>query len=131
MSLLATTHVGPFVGGGARRYRAGQRVYDHQYRRLGDTARAAMVKGDVVECMALPGQSRQHPDSRMSVVPLTKTRLLEKNGKQDRRKQVLFIDARSSPHSSRLCASRKNFSETEIRRIAQTYHNWRGTNGRK
>ena len=42
-----------------------------------------------------------------------------KNGKQDRRKRVLFIDARKPPADPRITQA-EEFSEAEIRQIAQT-----------
>jgi type I restriction enzyme M protein len=90
--------------------------------------RAAMVKGDVVECMvALPGQLFANTQIPACLWFLSHNKGVGKNGKQDRRKQVLFIDARKLATLISGSRKQKEFSEAEIRQIAQTYHNWRGT----
>ena len=58
---------------------------------------------------------------------LSKNKGAGKNGKHDRRKQILFIDARKLAILIPGSRKQKEFSEAEIRHIAQTYHNWRGT----
>lgn len=90
--------------------------------------RAKMVKADVVECMvALPGQLFANTQIPACLWFLSHNKGPGRNGKTDRRGQVLFIDARKM--ASLIPGSRKQkaFSEEEIQRIAQTYHNWRGT----
>lgn len=90
--------------------------------------RAKMVKADVVECMvALPGQLFANTQIPACLWFLSHNKGPGRNGKTDRRGQVLFIDARKL--ASLIPGSRKQkaFSEEEIRTIAQTYHNWRGT----
>lgn len=90
--------------------------------------RAKMVKADVVECMvALPGQLFANTQIPACLWFLSHNKGPGKNGKTDRRGQVLFIDARKM--ASLIPGSRKQkaFAEEEIQRIAQTYHNWRGT----
>ncbi len=90
--------------------------------------RAAMVKGDVVECMiSLPGQLFANTQIPACLWFLSHNKGAGKNGKHDRRKQVLFIDARKIASLIPGSRKQKEFSETEIRQIAQTYHNWRGT----
>jgi type I restriction enzyme M protein len=90
--------------------------------------RSAMVKGDVVECMvALPGQLFANTPIPACLWFLSHNKGAGKNGKQDRRKQVLFIDARKFASLVPGSRKQKEFSEDEIRQIAQTYHNWRGT----
>ncbi len=93
-----------------------------------DVIRTAMVKADVVECMvALPDQLFANTPIPACLWFLSHNKGAGKNGKIDRRKQVLFIDARK--HASLIPGSRKQreFSDLEIRNIALTYHNWRGT----
>ena len=85
--------------------------------------RRAMVEGDVVDCMiALPGQlfySTQIPACLWFLArnknPGTDWR--------DRRGEVLFIDARKLGHM--VDRTRKEFSDEDIARIADTYHAWR------
>ena len=90
--------------------------------------RAAMVKADTVECMvALPGQLLANTQIPACLWFLSRNKAAGKNGKQDRRKQVLFIDARKLAVLITGSRKQKEFSEVEIRQIAQTYHRWRGT----
>jgi type I restriction enzyme M protein len=92
-----------------------------------DTIRKAMVEADAVDCMvALPGQlfySTQIPACLWFVArnknPGAKMR--------DRRDQVLFIDARKL--GVLVDRTRKEFSDEDIARIADTYHAWRECNG--
>ena len=86
--------------------------------------RRAMVEGDAVDCMiALPGQlfySTQIPACLWFLAR-------NKNpgcGWRDRRGEVLFIDARRLGHM--VDRTRKELSEEDIARIADTYHAWRG-----
>lgn len=90
--------------------------------------RAAMVKADAVECMvALPGQLFANTQIPACLWFLSRNKAAGKNGKQDRRKQVLFIDARKLAVLISGSRKQKELSEAEIRQIAQTYHRWRGT----
>lgn len=85
--------------------------------------RHAMVEGDVVDCMiALPGQlfySTQIPACLWFLA-----RSKQPNGFRDRRGEVLFIDARKLGHM--VDRTRKEFSDDDITKIADTYHAWRG-----
>ncbi len=90
--------------------------------------RAAMVKADAVECMvALPGQLFANTQIPACLWFLSRNKAAGKNGKQDRRKQVLFIDTRKLAALIPGSRKQKAFSEEEIQQIAQTYHRWRGT----
>ncbi len=90
--------------------------------------RAAMVKGDVVECMvSLPGQLFANTQIPACLWFLSKNKAAGKNGRHDRRGQVLFIDARKLAILIPGSRKQKEFSDTEIQKIAQTYHDWRGT----
>lgn len=91
------------------------------------TIRESMLKGDVVECMvALPGQLFTNTPIPACLWFLTRNKAPGKNGSVDRRGQVLFIDARKLG-AVRLSRTQIALSDEEIQRIAQTYHNWRGT----
>ncbi len=86
--------------------------------------RRAMVEGDVVDCMiALPGQlfySTQIPACLWFMA-----RNKNPGGDwRDRRGEVLFIDARKL--GQMVDRTRKEFSDEDIARIADTYHAWRG-----
>jgi type I restriction enzyme M protein len=89
-----------------------------------DTIRRAMIEADVVDCMiALPGQlfySTQIPACLWFLA-----RNKNPGGKwRDRRGEILFIDARSLGHL--VDRTRREVSEPDIQRIADTYHAWRG-----
>lgn len=84
--------------------------------------RKAMIEADKVDCMvALPGQlfySTQIP-ACLWILANDKSA----NGHRDRRGEVLFIDARQMGHM--VDRVRRDFDDTEIDRIADTYHRWR------
>ena len=86
--------------------------------------RRAMVEADVVDCMiALPGQlffSTQIP-ACLWFLARCKNR---GNGWRDRRGEIVFIDARKL--GQLVDRTRKEFSDEDIARIADTYHAWRG-----
>ena len=89
-----------------------------------DTIRRGMVEGDVVDCMiALPGQlfySTQIPACLWFLA-----RNKNPGGKwRDRRGEVLFIDARNLGHL--VDRTRRELLDGEIKKIAGTYHAWRG-----
>lgn len=90
--------------------------------------RKNLIEQDLVECIVtLPGQlfySTQIPVCLWFV-----TRNKAKNGKKERRGEILFIDARKQGHM----ASRtlKEFSAEDINKISDVYHAWRGTSEQK
>lgn len=86
--------------------------------------RKAMIEADAVDCMvAMPGQlfySTQIPACLWFLAR-------NKNpgeGLRDRRGQVLFIDARKM--GGLVDRTRRELSDEEVQRIADTYHAWRG-----
>ena len=86
--------------------------------------RRALVEADAVDCMiALPGQlfySTQIPACLWFL-----SRNKNPGGDcRDRRGEVLFIDARKLGHM--IDRTRKEFSDEDIARIAETYRAWRG-----
>lgn len=85
--------------------------------------RKAMLEADVVDCMiALPGQlfySTQIPACLWFLA-----RDKANHGFRDRRGEVLFIDARKLGHL--VDRTRREFSDEDITKIADTYHAWRG-----
>src|SRR5437868_13219676 len=88
--------------------------------------RNAFVEADLVDCMvALPGQlfySTQIP------VCLWFLARAKKNGKfRDRRKQMLFIDARKM--GTLIDRVHRDLTAEDIERIAGMYHAWRGDKG--
>ena len=89
-----------------------------------DAIRRAMVEGDVVDCMiALPGQlfySTQIPACLWFLA-----RNKNPGGKwRNRSGEVLFIDARDLGHL--VDRTRRELSDEDIARVAETYHSWRG-----
>ncbi|MEK4715764.1 class I SAM-dependent DNA methyltransferase [Sporosarcina sp. FSL K6-5500] len=87
--------------------------------------RKNLIEQDLVECIVtLPGQlfySTQIPVCIWFV-----TRNKAKNGKKERRGEILFIDARKI--GSMATRTLKEFSTEDINQIADAYHAWRGTN---
>lgn len=89
--------------------------------------RRAMVQGDVVECMvALPGQLFSNTQIPVCLWFLSRSKGPGENGKVDRRKQILFIDARKAV-SGRVSRTQIEFTANDLTRLGQTYHRWRGT----
>jgi type I restriction enzyme M protein len=88
-----------------------------------DVIRKAMIEADVVDCMlALPGQlfySTPIPACQWFLA-----RSKNPGGKlRDRRGEVLFIDARKL--GALVDRTRREFSDDDIGRIADSYHAWR------
>ena len=89
--------------------------------------RVAMLKGDIVECMvALPGQLFTNTQIPACLWFLSRNKGTGKNGKHDRKGQVLFIDARKLG-AIQINRTQIALSDEELQKIAQAYHNWRGT----
>jgi type I restriction enzyme M protein len=85
--------------------------------------RKALIEQDRVDCMvALPGQlfySTQIPACLWFLA-----RDKSANGHRDRKGEILFIDARKLGHM--VDRTRREFSDEDVRLIADTYHRWRG-----
>jgi type I restriction enzyme M protein len=92
-----------------------------------DAIRRGMVEADLIDCMiALPGQlfySTQIP----ACLWLFARNKNPGNGSRDRRGEVLFIDA--SKLGILVDRTRRELSDPDIRRIADTYHAWQGKPG--
>lgn len=89
--------------------------------------RRAMVQADVVECMvALPGQLFSNTQIPVCLWFLSRNKAAGENGSVDRRKQILFIDARKAA-SGRISKTQIEFTDDNLQRLSQTYHRWRGT----
>ena len=90
--------------------------------------RREMVEQDVVDCLvALPGQlfySTQIPACLWFLARNKNPANSEKPGWRDRRGEVLFIDARKL--GTLVDRTRRELSDADIKRIADTYHAWRG-----
>ncbi len=89
--------------------------------------RRAMLEADVVDCMvALPGQLFYSTQIPACLWFLARNKNLG-HGLRDRRGQVLFIDARKL--GVLVDRTRRELTDDEIQKIADTYHAWRGENG--
>ena len=90
--------------------------------------RKNLIEQDLVECIVtLPGQLFYSTQIPVCLWFVTRNKM--KNGKKERRGEMLFIDARKEGHM----ASRtlKEFSTEDINKISDIYHAWRGTNEQK
>lgn len=89
--------------------------------------RREMIEREVVDCMvALPGQlfySTQIPACLWFLAKDKSNGIARDKTLRDRRGEVLFIDARKLGHM--VDRTRREFSQDDIARIADTYHAWR------
>jgi type I restriction enzyme M protein len=93
--------------------------------------RKAMLEADAVDCMvALPGQlfySTQIPACLWFLARNKNPANGKKVGLRDRRGHVLFIDARKL--GVLVDRTRRELTDEEVQKIADTYHAWRGEEG--
>ncbi len=91
--------------------------------------RKAMIEGEVIDCMiALPGQlfySTQIPVCLWFLAKDKSNGIARDKTLRDRRSEILFIDARKLGHM--VDRTRREFSDEDIARIADTYHRWRSS----
>ncbi len=86
--------------------------------------RRAMIEADVVDCMvALPGQLFYSTQIPACLWFLARNKNPGR-GWRDRRGEVLFIDARQM--GVLVDRTRRELTDDEIKKIADTYHAWRG-----
>lgn len=86
--------------------------------------RKNLIEEDLVECIVtLPGQLFYSTQIPVCLWFLTKTK--EKNGKNERKNEILFIDARDIGHM--VSRTLKEFSDEEINKVSNVFHAWRGT----
>ena len=84
--------------------------------------RKNMLSNDVIECIvSLPGQLFYTTGIAVSLW------IMRKGKKANTEKKVLFIDARGLGHM--LDRKTRELSDSDIKRIASTYHCWREGNG--
>ena len=89
-----------------------------------DAIRRSMVEADVVDCMvALPGQLFYSTQIPACLWFLTRDKK-RGDGLRDRRGEVLFIDARKL--GALVDRTRRELSDEDVKKIADTYHAWRG-----
>lgn len=90
--------------------------------------RKAMVEADAVDCMvALPGQLFYSTQIPACLWFLARDKSNGQAGKahlRDRQGEILFIDARSM--GQMVDRTRRELSDDDIQKIANTYHAWRG-----
>ena len=88
--------------------------------------RKAIVEADLVDCMvAMPGQLFYSTQIPVCLWFLTKTK---NDGKRrDRRKQTLFIDARTL--GTLIDRVHRELTDADLQKIVTTYHAWRGDTG--
>ncbi|MCY4368467.1 MAG: class I SAM-dependent DNA methyltransferase [bacterium] len=85
--------------------------------------REAIIEADLVDCMvALPGQLFYSTQIPACLWFLSRTRL--RGPYRERLGEILFIDARNMGHM--VDRTHRVLGEGDIRRIADTYHAWRG-----
>ena len=88
--------------------------------------RKAIIEADLVDCMvALPGQLFYSTQIPVCLWFLARDK--KNNRFRDRRREVLFIDARKL--GSLIDRTHRELSTEEVARIAGTYHAWRGDEG--
>lgn len=89
--------------------------------------RKAMLEADAVDCMvALPGQLFYSTQIPACLWFLARNKNPGR-GLRDRRGQVLFIDARKL--GVLVDRTRRELTDEEVQKIADTYHAWRGEDG--
>jgi len=89
--------------------------------------RKAMLEADAVDCMvALPGQLFYSTQIPACLWFLARNKNPGR-GLRDRRGQVLFIDARKL--GVLVDRTRRELTDVEVQKIADTYHAWRGEDG--
>jgi len=88
--------------------------------------RKNIVEADLVDCMvALPGQLFYSTQIPACLWFLTRDKM--NNRFRDRRRQILFIDARKM--GEMVDRTHRELTDEDIDRIAGTYHAWRGDEG--
>ncbi|MFE7869878.1 type I restriction-modification system subunit M [Micromonospora humida] len=88
--------------------------------------RARIVEADLVSCMvALPTQLFRSTGIPVCLWFFTRDKRAGKHGTVDRRGQVLFIDARELGYM--VDRAERALSASEIVKVGDTYHAWRGT----
>ncbi|MBF6289690.1 type I restriction-modification system subunit M [Nocardia cyriacigeorgica] len=88
--------------------------------------RARIVEAGLVSCMvAMPTQLFRSTGIPVCVWFLSKDKSSGRGGVNDRRDEVLFVDAREL--GTMVDRAERTLSEEDIAAIADTYHAWRGT----
>ena len=91
---------------------------------------SSIVEADLVDCMiALPGQLFYTTQIPVCLWFLARDKTTNGNRFRDRRGETLFIDARKL--GTLVDRTHRELTDEDIARIAETYHAWRGENGRR
>ncbi len=90
--------------------------------------RKNIIEADLVDCMiALPGQLFYTTQIPVCLWFLTRSKKANKRkGHRDRKNETLFIDARKM--GQLIDRVHRELTDEEIKKIADTYHAWRGEN---
>jgi type I restriction enzyme M protein len=93
--------------------------------------RKELIENDLVECMvALPSQLFYNTQSPACLWFLSQNKTnsnpskSSRQGFRNRSNEILFIDAREM--GTMISRKQRELTDTDIRKIADTYHNWRG-----
>ncbi|WP_270313323.1 type I restriction-modification system subunit M [Vagococcus fluvialis] len=87
--------------------------------------RKNLVDSDIVECIVtLPGQMFYSTQIPVCIWFTTKSKT--KKNERNHQNEILFIDARNEGFMAD--RTTKEFSREDIKKIADTYHAWKGTN---
>ena len=88
--------------------------------------RKALIEAGLIDCIVnLPAKLFLNTQIPAALWFMSRNR---QNGKfRDRTKEILFIDARNLGHL--INRRTRELSEEDIKKIAETYHNWRNTEG--
>ena len=90
--------------------------------------RKNILKANLVDMMiALPGQLFFNTQIPACIWILAKDKS-GKDGKRNRKNEVLFIDARGL--GSMVSRTQKEFSKEDINKVSETYHSWRNKRGK-
>lgn len=90
--------------------------------------RKNLIESDLVECIVtLPGQLFYSTQIPVCLWFLSKNKA--KTGNRKRDNKILFIDARNLGFMAD--RTHKEFSEEDIKKVADTFHAWRGTNNQE
>ena len=86
--------------------------------------RKSLLEADIVDCMiALPGQLFFNTQIPACIWIMAKDKSGKKDGRRNRKNEVLFIDARNM--GDMISRVQRAFSEENIAKLASIYHSWR------
>lgn len=90
--------------------------------------RKNLIENDLVECIVtLPSQMFYNTQIPACLWFVTKSKA--KKNERNHQGEILFIDARNEGYM--VDRTTKTFSKNDIKKIADTYHDWKGTNDKE